>query len=261
MSDHIEPPRGTYDGHTPEPTTNPKVSTSRSTATPAWVHTSTAPLRAALAGVGQEHIGAAATPWPAGQDSDGAIGDLRWVGLTEHNLGHADLSGATGAGMVLCGDFRHLAPTLRRLRGVVDLVLATPPARLEPPGQPAPEWSNAGLVYRLEIDLKLSAASWIPLMHAGTTIMLTSQLLHPTPNLTAPVARATERPGLDFVKRVAPLRIPLRDTGRWPRNASRKRRPEWRPRMVHEDVLVHSVPDVLPARWLRGVMRSGEAGA
>ena len=68
MSDHTEPPRGTYDGHTPDP----GVSAPRAAATPAWVHTSAAPLQAALAGIGCDHIGAAATLWPTGQDSDAA---------------------------------------------------------------------------------------------------------------------------------------------------------------------------------------------
>ena len=52
-------------GHTPEPVT-------AEVATPAWMQMSTRPLEAALRGAGQDHIGAAATLWPLGQDSDAA---------------------------------------------------------------------------------------------------------------------------------------------------------------------------------------------
>jgi modification methylase len=308
MSDHSEPPRRRYDGHTADPA----VFAPRAAATPAWVHTSANPLQAALAGIGQEHIGAAATLWPTGQDSDAAqrsgrylpqtarhpqrtrpalaaqaidrysrpgqtvldpfvgsgttvveavyaarrgIGvdiDPRWVELTERNLGHAHRNGATGTGIVLRGDARHLAPAPRRLRGLVDLVLATPPVRLEPPGYPARRWSNADLVRQLETDLKLSVISWIPLLHPGTTIVLTTRLLHRTHqllDLTVPIGYAADWAGLDFIERIAALRIPLRDAHHRPRPAIPKRRRQTRPRVVHDDVLIYRVPDRLPAWW------------
>src|SRR5262249_18181270 len=190
---------GRYDGHTPAPAASPP----RTAATPVWVHTSATPLQAALGGVGQDHVGPAATLWPTGQDSDAAqragrylpqtarhpqrtrpalaaqaidrysrpgqtvfdpfvgagttvveavyagrraIGvdtDPPWGDLTTLNPGHAHRHGATEAGMILRGDARHLAPVPRRLRGIVDLVLATPPARLHPPGHPARRCSDA----------------------------------------------------------------------------------------------------------------------
>src|SRR5690349_1841201 len=36
------------------------------------MYTSARPLQAALAGIGQDHVGPAATLWPTGQDSDAA---------------------------------------------------------------------------------------------------------------------------------------------------------------------------------------------
>ena len=287
------------------------VPTPHTAATPCWVHTSAAPLQAAISGVGQDHIGPAATLWPAGQDSDAtqrtdryvrqtlrhphrtraavaarvidsysrpgqtvfdpfvgsgttiveavhtgrrAIGvdiDPRWVELTELNLRHAHRQGATGPGMILRGDARHLQPVPRRLRGTVDLVLATPPARLDPFRHPARRWGNADLVQQLEVDLKLSIASWIPLLHPGTPIVLTSRLLlrgHQLLDLTVPIAYAAEWAGLDFVERVAALLVPVRDAHYRPRRAQSGRRVQ-RPRIVHDDVLVYRVPDVLPAWW------------
>ncbi|MEV4201087.1 TRM11 family SAM-dependent methyltransferase [Micromonospora globbae] len=308
MSDHTSRPGQSYNGHTPQlPAAAP-----RAAATPAWVHTSAAPLQAALAGIGQGHIGPAATLWPTGQDSDAAqragryiqqtarhpqrtrpalaaqaidrysrpgqtvfdpfvgcgttvveavyaarraIGvdiDPRWVELTERNLRYAHRHGATGAGWIEHHDARYLSPVPRRLRGVVDLVLATPPTRLEPSGYPARRWSNEDVVRQLETDLKLSLASWIPLLHPGTTIVLTTRLLHRAHqllDLTVPIAYATEWAGLDFVERIAALRVPVRDVHHRPRPATRSRRRGRRPRVVHDDVLVYRVPDVLPTWW------------
>ncbi|WP_204009966.1 TRM11 family SAM-dependent methyltransferase [Virgisporangium aurantiacum] len=278
------------------------------------MHTSAAPLQAAISGIGQDHIGPVATLWPTGQDSDAAqrtgryvpqtqchpqrtrpalaaqaierysrpgqtvfdpfvgsgttvveavhagrraIGvdiDPRWVELTERNLDHARRHGATGTAMIVRGDARHLQPVPRRLRGAVDLVLATPPIRLHPPpGYPARRWSNADLVGQLETDLKLSFASWIPLLHPGTTIVLTSRLLHRAHqmlDLTVPIAYAAEWAGLDLVERVAALNVPIRDTSRL-RPITRSRRRASRPRVIHDNVLVYRVPDV-PPTWWRG---------
>ena len=308
MSEHTGTASRSSDGHTSDITLLPP----RTAATPSWVHTSAAPLEAAIGGIGQDHIGPAATLWPTGQDSDAgqrtgrylrqtvrhpqrtrpalaataivrysrpgqtvfdpfvgcgttvveavhagrrAIGvdiDLRWVELTELNLQHAHHHGATGAGLIVRGDARHLAPVPRRLRCTVDLVLATPPARLHPPGHPARRWSNADVVRQLETDLKLSFASWIPLLHPGTTVVLISRLLyraHQLLDLTVPIAHATEWAGHDFVERIAALHAPIRDTYHRPRRATRPRRPERPPQVLHDDVLVYRVPDVLPAWW------------
>jgi hypothetical protein len=48
-------------------------------ATPAWIHTSTKPLKAALRRTGQEHIGPAATLWPFGQVTDTAARAGRYL--------------------------------------------------------------------------------------------------------------------------------------------------------------------------------------
>jgi 16S rRNA G966 N2-methylase RsmD len=65
----------------PEPATGGHVLASGpgETATPAWMHTSTKPLEAALRGTGQEHIGPAATLWPLGQASDTATRADRYL--------------------------------------------------------------------------------------------------------------------------------------------------------------------------------------
>lgn len=59
-------------GHVPIPGTG-------EAATPGWMLTSTKPLEAALRGIGQEHIGPAATLWPFGQDSDTATRAGRYL--------------------------------------------------------------------------------------------------------------------------------------------------------------------------------------
>jgi modification methylase len=309
MSEHTPTPRPRNGGHVSDtPTTPPKT-----TATPYWVQMSATPLQTALSGLGQGHIGPAATLWPTGQDGDAAqragrylpqtarhpqrtrpalaarainqysqpgqtvfdpfvgagttvveavharrraIGvdiDPRWVELAEHNLAYAHRHGATGTAMILKGDARHLGPVPRRLRGSVDLVLATPPTRLYSPGYPARVWTNADLVGQLETDLKLAFASWIPLLHPGTTVVLTTGLLHrchQTLDLTVPIAYAADWAGLDFVERAAALRIPLRDaTLRQPARRARTHGRHQRPRVVHDDVLIYRVPDILPTWW------------
>ncbi len=188
----------------------------------------------------------------AGRQAIGVDIDPRWFELTTRNLAYAHQQGATGSGMILRADARYLGPVPRRLRGSVDLVLATPPVRLHPPGYPARRWSNADLVGQLEIDLKLSFASWIPLLHPATTVVLTTRLLHrshQTLDLTVPIAYAAEWAGLDLIERAAALRIPLRDPRRHPSTGTPGRRAGRRPRAVHDDVLVYRVPTVLPAWW------------
>jgi modification methylase len=182
----------------------------------------------------------------------GADIDPRWVELTSRNVAYAHRHGATGSSMILHADARHLAPIPRRLRGSVDLILTTPPARLHPPSYPGRRWSNADLVGQLEIDLKISLASWIPLLHPGTTVVLITRLLHrsqQTLDLTVPIAYAAGWAGLDFVERAAALRTPLRDSSRRPRPSSTGGRRGRRPRVVHDDVLVYRVPTVLPTWW------------
>ncbi|WP_203994182.1 TRM11 family SAM-dependent methyltransferase [Virgisporangium aurantiacum] len=276
------------------------------------MYTSTTPLQAAISGIGQSHVGPAATVWPTGQDNGAsqragrylpqtqchpqrtrpalaataierysrpgqtvfdpfvgsgttvveavhvgrrAIGvdiDPRWVELTERNLHHARQHGATGAAMILRGDARHLQPVPRRLRGTVDLVLTTPPARLNASGHSGRRWSNADLVGQMETDLKLSFACWIPLLRSGTTIVLTSRLLHrghQMLDLTVPIAYAAEWAGLALVERIAALHVPISDTRRARRPITRNRRRLSRPRVIHDDVLVYRVPDVLPTWW------------
>lgn len=283
-----------------------------SAATPTWVHTSAAPLQAAITGIGQDHIGRAATLWPVGQDPDAAqragryvrqtrhhpqrtipalaaeaidryssrgqtvfdpfagcgttvveavhaarrvIGidiDPRWVELTERNLGYAHRHGATGVGVVLHGDARHLAGVPRHLRGIVDLVLATPPVRFDPPANTSRRRSNADLVGQLETDCKLALVSWTPLLHAGTTVVFTTRLLHRAHqllDLSVPIAYAADWAGLDLVERVAALRVPVRSARPRPRPASGQRRRRPLPRVVHDDVLVYRVPDKLPTWW------------
>jgi hypothetical protein len=82
--------------------------------------------------------------------------------------------------------------------------------------------------------------------------VLTARLLHRAHqlvDLTVAIAYATEWAGLDFVERVAALRVPVRDANHRTRPATRKRRHVRRPQVVHDDVLVYRVPDVLPTWW------------
>ena len=190
----------------------------------------------------------------AGRRAIGADIDLRWLDLTIRNVRYAHHHGATAAALVGHKDARHLGAVPRRMRGSVDLVVATPPVRLDPPTNPARPGSNADLVGQLEIDLKLALRAWTPLLHPGTVVVLTTRLLHrshQTLDLTVPIACAADWAGLDFVERVAALRTPLRDAQRHPQPRTAGRRRGRRPRAVHDDVLVYRVPDVAPTRWRR----------
>jgi 16S rRNA G966 N2-methylase RsmD len=187
----------------------------------------------------------------AGRRAIGVDIDPRWVELAMRNVQYAHHRGAAAA-LVGHMDARHLVALPRRMRGSVDLVLANPPARLYPPGNPARQWSNADLVGQLEIDLKVALYAWIPLLHPGTVVVLTTRLLHRAHqmlDLTVPTAYAADWAGLEFVERVAALRIPLHDAQRHPQRRTAGRRRERRPRGVHDDVLVYRVPDALPTRW------------
>jgi modification methylase len=314
MRDHSALPHRTIDLHPRG--RGPSIPSAATAAVPPWIHQSEAPLEAALRGLGQEHIGPAATVWATGQDSDAAqragrylpqttshpqrthpalaaqaiaryshtgntvfdpfagagttvveamyagrrgIGvdlDPRWTELTGLNLHHAHRHGATGAGMILRSDARYLPPPPLRLRGSVDLIVTSPPARLRPPGHPASRaLSNTDLVEQFEADLKLSFTSWVPLVRPGTTIVLTTRLLHraqQTLDLTLPIAHATQWAGLDYLERVAALRIPLRDAQPRPRGPlqgrHRGRARPGRPRVIHDDVLVYRVPAAQPTR-------------
>ena len=291
---------------------DPGTSAPRSAATPSWVQMSTTPLHTALSGIGQEHIGPAATVWPTGQDSDaaqragrylpetlrhpqrtlpavaaqainrytqpgqmvfdpfvgggttmveaiyagrqavGADIDLRWVDLSVRNVQYAHQHGATAAALLGHHDARHLGVIPRRMRGTVDLVVATPPVRLNPCTNPARPGSNADLVGQLEVDLKLALYAWTPLLHPGTVVVLTTRLLyraHQMLDLTVPIAYAADWAGLEFAERIAALRIPLHDARRHPQRRTAARRRDRRARAVHDDVLVYRVPDPLPTWW------------
>jgi hypothetical protein len=190
----------------------------------------------------------------AGRHAIGCDVDLRWVDLAVRNVQYAHHHGATTAALVGHKDARHLGWVPRRMRGSVDLGVATPPVRLDPPTNLARPGSNADLVDHLEIDLKLALHAWTPLLHTGTVVVLVTRLLyraHQTLDLTVPIARAAEGAGLDFVERVAALRVPLRDAQRRPAPRAAGRRRGRRPRAVHDDVLVYRVPDVPPNWWRR----------
>ncbi|MEJ3745500.1 DNA methyltransferase [Actinomycetes bacterium KLBMP 9797] len=176
----------------------------------------------------------------AGRRAIGVDVDPRWVESARLNLGYAFQNGATGAGMVLHADARHLTPAPGWLRDSIDLILTAPPVRLQPLAAAARRCSNADLVVRLETDLGLVFASWIPLVHSGTVIVLTTRLLcraQQTVDLTVPIAYAARRVGFTFVERVAALRVPIRDAHQGLRPRTQRR--GVRPRVVHDDVLVY----------------------
>jgi len=188
----------------------------------------------------------------AGRRAIGSDIDPRWVALAARNVAYAHQLGATTAALIGHKDARHLGVVPRRIRGNVDLVLATPPARLCPPGHLARRWANADIVGQLETDLKFALYAWIPLLHPGSTVVFTTRLLHRAHqllDLSVPIAYAAQWAGLDLVERVAALRVPLRDAHRpaMPR-AARVRRYR-RVQVLHDDVLVYRVPDAPPSWW------------
>ena len=68
----------------------------------------------------------------AGRDALGIDNDRRWAAAARANLAYAHGNGATGAWKVMRADARFLPDVPRRKRGSVDLLIATPPARLTP---------------------------------------------------------------------------------------------------------------------------------
>jgi hypothetical protein len=153
----------------------------------------------------------------AGRRAIGADIDPRRVDLTVPNAQYAHQHGATGAAPVGHKDARHIRAVPGRMRGTVDLVVTTPPARLRPPTNPVRWGPNADLIGGLEVDLELALHAWPTLLHRA----------HQTSDLTVPISCAAGWVRLDFVERVAALRRPLRDAQRHsqPRTAGRRRRP------------------------------------
>jgi hypothetical protein len=187
----------------------------------------------------------------AGRPAAGVEIDPRWFDLTVANLAFAGGSGATGQVLIGWRDTRDLAPTPRRLRHRVDLVVANPPLQFKPA---TPDKSDdATIMTLLERDMRAAISSWIPMLHPGSTLVFISRLQLADGYLldpAVPLAAAARRCGLVPVERAAALRVPVRDalSASARRVTNRKARG---PVVVHDDVLVYRVPTAAP-RWRRG---------
>ncbi len=180
----------------------------------------------------------------------GVDNDQRWASVAQANLTYAEHHGAYGTGNIVCADARRLPDIPRRMRRSVDLVIATPPIRLNP--RRARPFDTHDRIWDLEHDLQQTLYSCAPLLRHGATVAFITrltpyhgQLIYPT----YPVGLAAAVNGLEPTERAAALRIPIRDTDPRPRPTRRRRvrRRRAAAPVVHDDVLVYQVP----TRWQR----------
>src|SRR5262249_15179695 len=142
----------------------------------------------------------------------------------------------------------------------VDLLIATPPARLTPIRPGTNPRSNQQLVDRLDSDLITTLDACRPLLRPGGTVVIVTRLIRRAGqlvDLTYPIDQAATSAGLQLVERIAALRVPLRDghprppapgpPRARPRGQPRRQRHRPGPPIVHDDVLVYQVP----TRWQR----------
>src|SRR6266498_225146 len=189
----------------------------------------------------------------AGRDALGIDNDRRWAAAARANLAYAHGNGATGAWKVMRADARFLPDVPRRKRGSVDLLIATPPARLTPIRPGTNPRSNQELVDRLDSDLITALDVCRPLLRPGGTVVIVTRLVRRAGqliDLTYPIDLAATWADLQLVERIAALRVPIRDghpRPPAPRRPDRRRRQRRRPGppIVHDDVLVYQVP----TRW------------
>ncbi len=139
----------------------------------------------------------------------------------------------------------------RRKRGSVDLLIATPPARLTPIRPGTNPRSNQQLVDRLDHDLITTLDACRPLLRPGGTVVIVTRLIRRAGqliDLTYPIDLAATWADLQLVERIAALRVPIRDGHSRPpvrRRRARRQRRRAGPPIVHDDVLVYQVP----TRW------------
>ncbi len=184
----------------------------------------------------------------AGRDGLGIDNDRRWAAVTRANLTYAHEHGATGAWKVMRSDARFLPDVPRRKRGSVDLLIATPPARLTPIRPGTNPRTNQQLVDRLDNDLLTTLNACRSLLRPGGTVVFVTRLVRRAGqllDLTYPIDFAATCAGLQMVDRIAALRIPLRDGHPRPsarHRPARRQRHRPGPPIVHDDVLVYQVP-------------------
>jgi modification methylase len=187
------------------------------------------------------------------RDAIGVDNDPRWAAVVQANLAHASDHGAYGTGQITCADARRPRDLPRRMRHSVDLLIATPPIRLN--ARRARPYDTHDLIWDLEHDLVATLGSWLPVLRPGATVAVVTRLTPYRGGLidpTYPVNIAATVVGLEPTERAAALHIPIRDTTRRPRPAHRHpaRRRRATPSVVHDDVLVYRVPTRWQ-RWLR----------
>ncbi len=188
------------------------------------------------------------------RDAIGVDNDPRWATVAQANLAHASDNGAYGTGQITCTDARRLPDLPRRMRHSVDLLIATPPIRLN--ARRARPYDSHDLIWDLEHDLVATLSSWLPVLRPGAAVAFITRLTPYRGELvdpTYPVGIAAAVCGLEPAERAAALHIPIRDTDRRPRPARRRpaRRRRVTPTVVHDDVLVYRVP----TRWQRWLRR------
>src|SRR5262249_52713313 len=176
----------------------------------------------------------------AGRDAIGIEYEPRWGILATHNLHHAAEHGATGAGTVLFGDARHLAPTLHpHLSGRVALLLTSPPygrtvhgQAKGKPGHGITKWDHTysrdktNLAHQTTAKLPAGSTAILrdcqPLLNPGGILAITARPWRHSGQLvdfpTAALTAAT-RAGYEPVQRCVALLAAVRDSDLIPRSS------------------------------------------
>jgi modification methylase len=185
------------------------------------------------------------------RDAVGVDSDPRWAAVAQANIAYALDLGAFATGEILCADVRRRPDPPRRMRRSVDLLIATPPARLN--HRRATPYDSHELIRDLENDLADVLRGCMPLLRPGGAVAFVTRLTPFHGELVDPaysVHRAAFACGLEPVERAAAVHFPIRDASQ-PTQATRSGRPSRRrpgksrratPRVVHDDVLIYQVP-------------------
>jgi len=215
----------------------------------------------------------------AGRDAIGIEYEPRWGILATRNLRHAAEHGATGAGTVLFGDARHLAPTLHpHLSGRVALLLTSPPygrtvhgQAKGKPGHGITKWDHTysrdktNLAHQTTAKLLAGFTAILrdcqPLLKPGGILAITARPWRHSGQLvdfpTAALTAAT-RAGYEPVQRCVALLAAVRDSDLIPHSSFfqvqqvRTARTQGRPLQLiqHEDVLILRRPPEPPTELI-----------
>src|SRR2546430_1297656 len=132
--------------------------------------------------------------------------DPRWAAIAQANLAYASDHGAYGTGQITCADARRPHDLPRRMRRSVDLLIATPPIRLN--ARRARPYDTHDLIWDLEHDLVATLGNWLPVLRPGAAVAFITRLTPYRGELIDPiysVSIAAAVCGLEPAERAAAL--------------------------------------------------------